>query len=334
MQTHDGRLWFTSANGLVAIDPRTDFKEDPQNKMDPLAHIVGVNVDGKSIDWGNAQIQPGFRRIEFDYVGLHLSAPESVEYTYKLDGQDKEWTPAEGLRKISYNNLPHGDYRFLVKAVEPGGRTSEANFAFTVLPHFYETVPFLMLVTGLLVSALYGGYRYRLSQVHARFNMVFEERARLAREIHDTIAQGFVGLTHQLDALSGKLDGDPAVAREQLDLARKMARHSLTEARRSMIELRAPELHEQTLGQALAAASDRWVAGSPLNMHLDIREGQRKLAPEVRAESLPHRAGSGGQRFEACESDFRVREPLGGRRSRDAGGLGRWGWVRRIEQLF
>jgi ligand-binding sensor domain-containing protein/two-component sensor histidine kinase len=279
--TRDGRLWFTSGNGLVSIHPQTDFKEDPQNELDPVAHVVGVSVDGKNIEASNANIQPGFKRIEFDYVGLHLSAPESVQYFYRLDGQDQDWTPAEGLRKTSYNNLPHGDYRFLVKATEPGGRSSEAQFNFSVLPHFYETVPFLILITGALVGTLYGGYRYRLAQVHARFAMVFEERARLAREIHDTIAQGYVGISHQLDALSGKLEGDPAVAREQLDLARKMARHSLTEARRSMIELRVPELQEQTLAQALAAAAHRWVAGSPLNMHLDIGEEQRKLPPDV-----------------------------------------------------
>jgi signal transduction histidine kinase len=185
------------------------------------------------------------------------------------------------LRKASYNNLRHGDYRFRVKATEPGGWTGEAQYSFSVLPHSYETVPFLLLVVGGLVSLLYGGYRYRLAQVHARFGMVFEERARLAREIHDTIAQGFVGISHQLDALSGKMDGDPGVAREQLDLARKMARHSLTEARRSLIELRAPELQEQTLAQALLSAAHRWVAGSPLNMDLDIHDGQRKLPPDV-----------------------------------------------------
>jgi ligand-binding sensor domain-containing protein len=280
-RSKDGRLWFTSGNGVASIHPQTDFKEDPQNQMDPVAHVVGVNVDGKRIDAGNAQVPPGPHRIEFDYVGLHLSAPESVQYSYKLEGQDQNWTPAEGLRKISFNNLQHGDYRFVVRAMEPGGRTSEAQFRFSVLPHFYETVPFMALMTMAFIGALYGGYRYRLAQVHARFGMVFEERARLAREIHDTIAQGFVGISHQLDALSGKLDGDPAVAREQLDLARKMTRHSLTEARRSMIELRAPELQEQTLAQALGSAAHRWVAGSPLNMNLNILEEQRKLPPEV-----------------------------------------------------
>ena len=62
--------------------------------------------------------------------------------------------------------------------------------------------------------------------------LVLEERARLAREIHDTLAQGFVGISSQLDAVAMCMPKEATPARTYLDMARRMARHSLTEARR------------------------------------------------------------------------------------------------------
>ncbi|MEO5923016.1 MAG: two-component regulator propeller domain-containing protein [Bryobacteraceae bacterium] len=277
----DGRLWFSSSNGLVSMQPGRDFQDELRNRVDPVTRIVAVKVDDQDVNADTPELPPGFGRIEFSYVGLHLSAPESLQYAYKLEGQDKNWISAQGLRRTSYHNLPHGDYRFLVRATNRGGQTGEAQYRFTVLPHYYETVPFLLLMTAALGSLVYGAYRYRLRQVQTRFAMVVEERARLAREIHDTLAQGFVGISHQLDALSGTLDGDPAAAHQQLDLARKMTRHSLTEARRSMIDLRDSELQGQSLPQALSAAARRWVAGRPVEMKLDVMEMRRKLPLET-----------------------------------------------------
>jgi len=82
-------------------------------------------------------------------------------------------------------------------------------------------------------------FRLRVRQIRYRFTLVLDERARLAREIHDTLAQGFVGISSQLDAVAMCLPDETAPVRKYLDMARKMARHSLTEARRSVMDLRA-----------------------------------------------------------------------------------------------
>ena len=143
----------------------------------------------------------------------------------------------------------------------PGGAPSDAEFSFEVLPHFYQTGWFYALCMASFLGAVYGIYLLRLRQMRGRFALALDERARLAREIHDTLAQGFVGISSQLEALAIKLNGDLEVARQHLDLARKMARHSLTEARQSVMDLRTSKQEKRDLQEALETSAHRWVAG-------------------------------------------------------------------------
>ena len=80
--------------------------------------------------------------MQFRYTGIHLSAPERVRYSYRLEGLDGEWVSSVARRVTNYNSLPHGQYRFTVRAELPDGPSSETSFAFELLPHFYETAWF------------------------------------------------------------------------------------------------------------------------------------------------------------------------------------------------
>jgi signal transduction histidine kinase len=96
---------------------------------------------------------------------------------------------------------------------------------------------------------------------------VLEERNRMAREIHDTLAQGFTGVLMQLEATESALDtARPDLARERLSKARDLARASLTEARRSVWALRPQALEQQPLVAALRAAATTLTAGTTVQL--------------------------------------------------------------------
>ncbi|HEX5164406.1 MAG TPA: GAF domain-containing sensor histidine kinase, partial [Thermomicrobiales bacterium] len=79
---------------------------------------------------------------------------------------------------------------------------------------------------------------------------VADERNRLAREIHDTIAQGLVGIILQLEALAGMIGDEPRMKR-RVDRAIDLARVNLDEARRSVRDLRAAPLEHMSLAEAV-----------------------------------------------------------------------------------
>ncbi|MDQ0382239.1 sensor histidine kinase [Amycolatopsis thermophila] len=100
-----------------------------------------------------------------------------------------------------------------------------------------------------------GLHRQLLAQ--AREAGVLEERQRLSREIHDTLAQGFTGIITQLEAAE-LAERDPAEWRRRLSTALALARENLTEARRSVHALRPGPLDEAGLPEALNAVAARW----------------------------------------------------------------------------
>ena len=90
-----------------------------------------------------------------------------------------------------------------------------------------------------------------------RETAMLEERTRLARDIHDTLAQGLTGIVVQLGAAQRALAVAPDESREHLALAQRMARESLAEARRSVWNLRAPALDRGDLADALRSVAVR-----------------------------------------------------------------------------
>jgi signal transduction histidine kinase len=277
-RTSDGRIWFPTSRGLAVMDPRPPGIAEPA----PAVHLVSAMVDGKQVDLRREErLSPDIARIQFHYTAIHLSAPERVRFFHKLEGLDSDWVAAERRREINYNSLPHGNYRFLVRAELPGGLASEAAYSFELLPHFYETGWFRFLIAMAVAAAAWGAYRLRMRQVRYRFALVLQERARLAREIHDTLAQSFVGISSQLEAVAGELPEDESAARRNLNLARRMARHSITEARRAVVDLRSSVLEGQDLASALQSGIQIWTAGSDVVTEVEASGPQAPLPEEV-----------------------------------------------------
>ncbi|MBS1857404.1 MAG: hypothetical protein JST11_18695 [Acidobacteria bacterium] len=283
MRTSDGRLWFTTGRGLAVLDPGA---RKPR-VLSPLTHIVAVSANGEEFDpAAPARLSPRYERLQIRYTGVLLGSPERVRYSYMLEGFDNTWISAGSRRVINYNSLAHGDYRFLVRAEVPGSPPTEASWDFVMLPQFWETWWFRLLCVIALAATAWAVYQMRLRQIRLRFALVLEERARLAREIHDTLAQGFVGISSQLDAVAQSMPEGESPARIYLELARRMARHSLTEARRSVMDLRSSALEDQDLAAAIEAGTKQLTAGSGVEVSVEVTGPVKELPPELEQHLL------------------------------------------------
>jgi len=112
----------------------------------------------------------------------------------------------------------------------------------------------------------------------AREAGVLDERARLAREIHDTLAQGLTGIVTQLEAAASD---DPQVRRRHVDTARALARESLSEARRSVQALAPGRLADAQLPEAIRAMAKDWSETARVAVHVDVTGDPVPLLPEI-----------------------------------------------------
>ncbi|MFZ1756531.1 MAG: sensor histidine kinase [Caldilineaceae bacterium] len=89
---------------------------------------------------------------------------------------------------------------------------------------------------------------------------VLAERQRLAREIHDTLAQGFISVVTHLEAADQALESEPSTARRHIGQAAATARESLDQARRVVQDLRPEVLEGSSLAEAIQREADKWSA--------------------------------------------------------------------------
>ena len=118
----------------------------------------------------------------------------------------------------------------------------------------------------------------------AREAGVLEERQRLAREIHDTLAQGLTGIITQLEA--AQRTSDDAEHNRRIGDAKQLARESLSEARRSVQALKPGALEGARLPEALAEEAARWSATSGVAADVTTTGQARPLHPEVEVTLL------------------------------------------------
>ena len=124
--------------------------------------------------------------------------------------------------------------------------------------------------------------RARERTLEARFAAVLEERTRLARDIHDTLLQGFTGISLRLVAAINRVTQPPesvVALRELVDLAQQ----TLTDARRAIWDLRSPALAGSDFPATLRAAVEDTVRGTPLELEYDVVGTARPADPDVEA---------------------------------------------------
>lgn len=115
---------------------------------------------------------------------------------------------------------------------------------------------------------------------------VLEERNRVAREIHDTLAQGFTGIVLQLEAAEQALQEGPDDVMEHLVRARELARDSLQEARRSVWDMVPQTLEQRSLDTALSEVIQDFAETGPEDASFDVEGQKRFLQPSVETALL------------------------------------------------
>lgn len=247
-KSRDGRLWFPTTKGIVAIEPKIKANEVAppvvieevifdKSKVSSLESKVAraASTRDSKLRTQDLFLKPGHGELEFHYTALSFQIPEKNRFKYKLEGIDSQWVDAGGRRVAYYAKIPPGRYQFRVVGSNNDGVWSEkgATLDFVLLPHFWQTLWFRALCFLSAGGLVAGIARYftkrkmrlqlqRLEQQHA----LEKERTRIAQDIHDDLGAGLTQITmlsdlaeadrHRPDEVLGSTQKISTTAREMV----------------------------------------------------------------------------------------------------------------------
>jgi signal transduction histidine kinase len=151
--------------------------------------------------------------------------------------------------------------------------------SFTIAARYYQRLWFVPLCVVALGLAGWSTYRLRIRRLKLRFDLILAERGRIARELHDTLIQGFAGITMGMQALASRLP--PSGTRRTLEDIVADAGLSLREARRSLAGLRSRPDHPSGLGASLAEAARQLTEAQDLRLKLSLNDERPDLPADV-----------------------------------------------------
>ena len=265
--TADGDAWFPTSKGPVHF-----LAGETDSSAVPKVFLDSVVADGRVVPVGPKPVElaPDNRNLEIAYGSILLGPQDAVQFQYKLDGFDREWRYGSSRRVADYTNLPAATYTFRVRAFQGGsGKLTERDLLIVKRQYFFLTWWFLSLCVATVALAIWLLHLQRLRRVKVAFQAVLEERARLAREMHDTLIQGCTGVSLLLEAFSSAEAGGEAVQLELLDYARTQLAASIDEARQAVWNLRGKESAD--FGETLKKLAERLGRSSQVEFRCEVK---------------------------------------------------------------
>jgi signal transduction histidine kinase/streptogramin lyase len=278
VRARDGKLWFPTQDGVAVVDPLTVTA----NPLPPPVVIESVSLDREPqpVD-RSVRVPPGSENLDIDYTALSFLDSEHIRFRYKLDGLDRDWVEAGTRRTAYYSHLPPGDYTFKVIAANSDGvwNLEGRQLYISVLPRFYQTWWFFVIVALTAAGTVYLFWRSRMSRLE-RAKAVQEafsqqliasqesERKRIAAELHDSLGQHLL-IIKNWAVLGLKGLGAASSPKEPLTEISTTASQAIDEVREISYNLRPYQLEKLGLTTAIRDLADQVASSSTIRFAVE-----------------------------------------------------------------
>jgi ligand-binding sensor domain-containing protein len=223
-----GQIWIGGKKGVLQLPAyREPFRVNPHVQMRSISLFMQPIAFQQKSNFNATE-----NYFFFEFAGLWFLSPEAVQYRYQLDGFDPNWKITKD-NKVSYPNLPPGEYTFRVQASEHQrfDNGQEAVYAFKISPPIYTRWWFVSLILGILAYLIYTFVHYR----EKRFQTVAKLQKEKAESQFETLKSQINPhfLFNSFNTLTTIIDENPETAIKYVE--------NLSDFYRNVLEYRGKE---------------------------------------------------------------------------------------------
>ncbi|RYZ98957.1 MAG: hypothetical protein EOP47_18055 [Sphingobacteriaceae bacterium] len=218
---YNNKIYIGTAKGLTVYNTLIDAP----SLTSPHIIIQGIKLvkKGKTISLAqisskNLKLSANENHLSISFLGVYLKNPGGVTYQYKLTGLEDKFSQHVLTNTVDYPALPPGKYTFEVRATSPDGVISKttAKFSFEIIPPFYQTIIFRLIMLGLmvlLVIALQNWWHQTKKKRELVIEAIKQEekikiRQQTAEDFHDDLGNKLTRITLLSEMLHIKIDKD------------------------------------------------------------------------------------------------------------------------------
>ena len=315
------QLFFGSSNGLLVIPKGLVTPPSPKSPtvLRTVRTLAG-RVSAETPPWNLARLEVPYGEIlTFGFAVLDYGDRRRHRFAYRVTGLRDDWIEIGNRREVTFTDLDPGKYVLEVRGRDSHGAWNPAtsSLELVVVPPFWMTIWFRLIVAGLLVLAVFGAHRRRtstlerrnrelealknqreaaLAEMHASREQLHEaygrlrrltrrlelakeeERKRIARELHDEMGQGLTAAKINLQLLGSMLESEEAADRAVDTIG--LVDRMIQHVRTLSLDLRPPLLDELGLGPALRS----YLEAQARRAGLEIEISTAELPPELPSE--------------------------------------------------
>jgi signal transduction histidine kinase len=281
-----GRIWISLKSGLSMANPIVTA----ENSAPATVRIESISAGGLQLNAQNpSKIPSRIQGITLNYGSTNLSVTERIRFRYKLDGSDQSWSDTVASRQVVYKNLGPGTYLFRIVASNSLGLWNgpETSVPFVIEPAFWQTWWFRVACLAGFCLAILTIYRLRTHQLTKQLTIRFQERlaerTRVAQELHDTLLQGVLSASLQLDVAEDQLPED-SPAKPLLKRVLQLMSTVTEQGRNTLRGLRTTETDNQSLETAFSRLRQEFPLDNKTDFRVIVDSVKRPVRPIIRDE--------------------------------------------------
>lgn len=192
-------LIFGGVKGLVVFNPHDILK----NTSPPAVVLTDVKIFNQSIGIDGLHLKKSITEadkitlshkddvITFSFAALDYIAPENNQYAFRMENLDNEWNYIDNRRFTTYTHLPPGNFTFRVKAANSDGiwNTQGASINIEILPPFWQTTLFKIVIVLIGAFLLYSLYKFRIKYIENQKNKLEDKVKKRTKKLNREIQE-------------------------------------------------------------------------------------------------------------------------------------------------